>query len=60
MLYKFGRFLQLVGMIMLPIAMAGNLVPDRPLDSRTMLLLALIGLGVFGLGYWIQNVGKPR
>jgi predicted acyltransferase len=59
MLYKVGRFLQVVGMILLPIAMAGNLVPEKPLDSRAMLLLALVGVGVFGLGYLIQQVGKP-
>ena len=32
MLYRACRLLQLVGMIVLPLAIAGNLAPDQPLD----------------------------
>jgi len=60
MLYKLGRFLQVVGMILVPIAIAGNLAPDTPLDLRTSLTLSFLGVGIFSLGYLIQQVGKPR
>ena len=39
MLYKVGRFLQLVGMILLPVAIAGNLVPNPPLTLRDSLTI---------------------
>jgi hypothetical protein len=60
MRYKLGRFLQLIGMIMLPIAMAGNLVPTDPLPAGTMLTLTAVGVGVFLLGWMIQGGGKPQ
>jgi hypothetical protein len=60
MLYKLGRFLQVVGMIMLPLAMAGNLVPEQQINAGKMLTLAFIGVAVFLLGYYMQQAGKPR
>jgi hypothetical protein len=58
MRYKLGRFLQLVGLILLPVAMAGNLAPDTPLSLWRMLLLAGIGVALFALGRVIQNTGR--
>jgi hypothetical protein len=60
MLYKLGRLLQVIGMILLPVAMAGNLAPNQPLDVRAFLTLAFIGVGVFGLGWLLQQAGRPR
>jgi predicted acyltransferase len=60
MLYRLGRALQVIGMLILPIAMAGNLVPDQPLDSRGMLALAGIGVVVFLIGYGLQQMGKQQ
>ena len=65
MLYRIGRFLQVVGMILLPIAVAGNLAPgDRPgenqLDLRTSLTISAVGILVFVVGYLIQQAGRPR
>jgi len=60
MLYKLGRFLQVVGMILLPVAIAGNLAPETPLTLWQSLTLSGIGIGVFTLGWLIQQVGKPR
>ena len=37
-MYRLGRLLQLVGMIVLPVAIAGNLVPENPLDLRQSLM----------------------
>src|SRR5262249_33328017 len=58
MLYKRGRFLQVVGLLILPVAIAGNLVPDAPVDLRGVLMLSGIGVGVFALGWLLQQAGK--
>jgi hypothetical protein len=60
MLYKLGRFLQVVGMILLPVAIAGNLAPDSPLSLWTSLTISAIGVAIFTLGWLIQQAGKPR
>ena len=57
-LYRLGRLLQLIGMLMLPIAIAGNLVPEDPLSLKTSLLLSGAGVGTFIVGYVLQNAGK--
>jgi hypothetical protein len=58
MLYKVGRFLQLLGLILLPVAIAGNVAPDTPLDLRTSLTLSAVGVLVFTLGWLIQQAGR--
>ncbi len=60
MLYKIGRFLQLVGLILLPVAIAGNIAPDTPLDLRASLTLSAVGVLVFVLGWLIQQAGRSR
>ncbi len=64
MLYKLGRFLQLVGLILLPVAIAGNVVPDSHggdktvLDLKESLTLSAVGVLVFSLGWLIQQAGR--
>jgi hypothetical protein len=58
MLYKLGRLLQIIGLILLPFAIAGNLSPERPMDLRSSLTLSAIGVIVFGLGYLLQQMGR--
>ncbi len=58
MLYGLGRFLQLAGLFLLPVAMAGN-VAER-LDLRQMLTVAGVGMGVFFLGWLLQQAARPR
>ena len=62
MLYRLGRLLQLAGLVLLPLAVAGNLVPAsaHPLELRTSLMLAGLGVAVFVLGWLIQQAGRPR
>jgi hypothetical protein len=60
MLYKIGRLLQLLGLILLPAAIAGNLTPEPALDLRASLTLSAIGMLVFALGWLIQQAGRPR
>jgi len=57
MLYKIGRFLQLVGMIVLPSAMVGQAL-DR-MTVRDFLLVAAAGLGIFAVGWLVQEMGRP-
>jgi hypothetical protein len=59
MLYKLGRLLQTIGLTLLPLAIAGNLV-QKPhgIDLRTSLTMSAIGMIIFGLGYWLQQLGR--
>jgi hypothetical protein len=58
MLYKLGRLLQIVGLILLPLAIAGNLAPERQMDLRESLTLSAIGIVVFSAGYFMQQAGR--
>lgn len=59
MLYKLGRLLQIVGLILLPLAIAGNLAPEpQGIDLRASLTLSAVGVIVFGLGYLLQQMGR--
>ncbi len=60
MLYKIGRFLQLLGMILLPVAIAGEVMPDQRLNLRESLTLSAVGVVVFTLGWLIQQAGRRR
>jgi hypothetical protein len=59
-LYKLGRVLQLVGLVLLPIAVAGNLAPQDPFDLRTSLTISGAGVLIFGLGWLLQQSGRPQ
>jgi hypothetical protein len=58
-LYRLGRLLQIVGMILLPLAVAGNLSPENPLDLRTSLKISGVGVAVFFAGWLLQQASKP-
>jgi predicted acyltransferase len=60
MWYKLGRLLQVVGLILLPLAMAGNLVPDAPVSLRNMLALMALGVVIFFVGWKMQQIGKGK
>jgi hypothetical protein len=57
--YKAGRALQVLGMIVLPVAIAGNLAPGQPLDLRASLTLSGVGVATFAFGYLLQQSGRP-
>jgi hypothetical protein len=59
-LYKIGRALQIVGMLMLPVAIAGEVAPGGPLDLKTSLTVSGIGVAVFAIGYAVQQAGRPK
>jgi len=61
--YRLARLLQLIGMILLPVAIAGNLSPENNpyhLDLKPSLTLSSIGIGVFVLGWLLQQSVGPR
>jgi hypothetical protein len=58
LIYKLGRLLQFAALIILPVAIAGN-VADR-LDLRESLTLSTMGCGIFALGWLLQQGAKPR
>jgi hypothetical protein len=60
MLYKLGRFLQLLGLILLPVAIAGNIAREEVINLKVSLLISGIGIGVFFLGWLIQHMTRAR
>jgi hypothetical protein len=56
-LYRLGRMLQIIGMILLPLAIAGNLSPEDPLSLKESLSLSGAGIGIFTVGWLIQRAG---
>jgi hypothetical protein len=58
MLYRLGRFLQFLGLIILPVAIAGNMA--EKLDLRLSLSLSAAGMGVFFVGWLLQQGARPR
>ena len=56
MMYRLGRFLQLLGLVIAPVGLAGNLArPDLVSEGRELGILAF-GLLVFSVGWLVQRV----
>jgi hypothetical protein len=58
LIYKLARLLQLAALIILPVAVAGN-VAER-LDLRESLTLSTVGCIVFIVGWLLQQSARPR
>jgi hypothetical protein len=54
--FKLGRFLQFCALVILPVAIAGN-VAER-LDLRESLMLSGVGVGVFIVGWLLQQKSR--
>jgi hypothetical protein len=52
--------MQLVGMILLPLAIAGNLSPENTLTLKQSLTLSGTGVVVFIVGWLLQQAGRPE
>jgi hypothetical protein len=59
MLYKLGRFLQLLGLLIAPAGIAGNIVQRDVVTEGTMLAILGAGMGVFAVGWLLQQGGRP-
>jgi hypothetical protein len=57
-MYNLGRFLQLAGLVILPCAIAGNVVEQ--LSLKDSLMLSGVGVLVFSLGWLLQQGARPR
>jgi hypothetical protein len=60
MLYKLGRALQVAGMLILPVGMAGNILRPEQITVKDSLVIAGVGIVVFGIGWLLQQAGRPR
>ena len=58
-LYLTGRAMQVIGMILLPLAMAGNLAPESPQSVGTMMWMCALGVAVFLAGHVLQQHARP-
>jgi hypothetical protein len=59
-LYKFGRALQVVGLIITPFGLAGNVLDPNRVDVKTSLAIAGVGIGIFFVGWVLQQSGRPQ
>jgi hypothetical protein len=57
MLFKTGRFLQLLGLIIVPVGMAGNIAEKLTLGQ--MLAVCAAGMLVFFTGWLLQQATRP-
>ncbi len=60
MLYRIGRFLQVLGLLIAPAGVAGNLARPEEVNEKALLTIAAAGAGVFFLGWLLQQAGRPR
>ena len=58
MLYTIGRVLQFAGLILLPVAIAGEV--EGSLDLKQMLSLSGLGVVVFAAGWLLQQATRPK
>ena len=56
--YSLGRVLQFAGLVILPIAVAGN-VADK-LDLRESLTWSSVGMAAFIVGWGLQQFSQPK
>jgi hypothetical protein len=59
MRYRLGRFLQLLGLLIMPVGIAGNVAREDLVDLKASLLIAAAGMGVFATGWLLQQGSKP-
>lgn len=60
MLFRLGRGLQLVGMIVAPVGVAGNVLDPEKVRVQDSLAIAAVGIAVFVVGWLIQQVARPK
>ena len=58
MLYKLGRLLQFAGLVILPIAIAGDMAGR--VEFKQSLVLSFVGVVVFFTGWLLQQGARPQ
>lgn len=59
LLYRLGRALQVIGMILPLIGVAGNVADQNRVPLKMTLILAGVGVAIFAFGWLVQQAGKP-
>jgi hypothetical protein len=49
-----------VGLIVTPFGLAGNILDPVRVDVKTSLMIAGVGIVVFLIGWMLQQTGKPQ
>jgi len=57
-LYRVARALQLIGLIVVPFAITGNLA--EKLNVPQMLIVAGVGVAIFTCGWLLQQAVRPK
>jgi hypothetical protein len=60
MLYKFSRFLQLLGLLICPVGIAGNVARPEDVTVKMSLMISGAGILIFALGWLLQQAARPR
>ena len=64
MVYKLARLLQLAALVILPVAISGNIAKGRDgqeiLSLKDSLSLSAIGVLLFVIGWLLQQGSKPK
>ena len=60
MLYKVGRVLQLIGLVLPLVAIAGNVARPDEIELKTSLTMSGVGIALFFLGWLLQQLARPR
>lgn len=60
MLYKLGRLLQFAGLVILPVAIAGNVARPEEVSLGTSLTMSTVGVTLFALGWLLQQASRPK
>lgn len=57
MRYRLGRLLQLLGLVLVPVGIAGNVAASLTLWQS--LTVSAVGIGMFLLGWLLQQGARP-
>jgi hypothetical protein len=60
MLFKLGRVLQAVGLVISLLGVSGNVARPEQITVQDSLTIAGVGMVVFGVGWLLQQAGRPR
>jgi hypothetical protein len=60
MLFNLGRFLQMLGLLITPAGIAGNLLRPKEIEVKMTLAIAALGIIVFVFGWLIQQAARPK
>jgi hypothetical protein len=60
MLYKLARSLQLLGLLICPVGIAGNVARPEEVTVKMSLMISGAGILIFALGWLLQQAARPR